>query len=143
MPTYPSILLIDDSPGECELFRLGLVQTGVDAALYTEHDAEAALHFLYNHSDLPSFVLLDWHLGKQCGDDFLRRLRANSRLASIPVVVLTTSDAWTDIVHSYAHGANGYVMKPGTFDELIQCIGDICRYWLRWNLSPVVTLSHR
>ncbi len=46
MPTHSSILLIEDSPGECELFRLALTQTGLDVALYTEHDAEAALHFL-------------------------------------------------------------------------------------------------
>ena len=46
MVTHPSILLIEDSPGECELFRLALAHTNLDAALYTEHDAEAALHFL-------------------------------------------------------------------------------------------------
>ena len=46
MVTHPSILLIEDSPSECELFRLALVQTGLDVALYTEHDAEAAFHFL-------------------------------------------------------------------------------------------------
>ena len=46
MPSHSSILLIEDSPGECELFRLALVQTGLDVALYTEHDAEAAFYFL-------------------------------------------------------------------------------------------------
>jgi len=46
MATYPSIFLIEDSPGECELFRLALAQTSLDVALYTEHDAEAAFRFL-------------------------------------------------------------------------------------------------
>ena len=46
MVTHSSILLIEDSPGECELFRLALTQTGLDVALYTEHNAEVALHFL-------------------------------------------------------------------------------------------------
>jgi len=46
MVTHPSILLIEDRPGECELFRLSLAHTNLDVALYTEHDAEAALHFL-------------------------------------------------------------------------------------------------
>src|SRR4029079_11743864 len=46
MVTHSSILLIEDSPGECELFRLSLIQTGLDFVLYTEHDADAALHFL-------------------------------------------------------------------------------------------------
>jgi two-component system response regulator len=178
MVTYPSILLIEDSPGECELFRLALTQTGV--ALYVEHDAEAAFHFLKDrvhhsqwslqahsftspegglnrsptmriegaHSDrapsastgdrsgLPSLILLDLKLGRRNGCDFLIRLRADARLATIPVVVFTTSDDQTDLAHCYANGANGYVVKPGTFDKLVQCIGDIVRYGIDRNLTP-------
>ncbi|HMF85355.1 MAG TPA: response regulator [Nitrospiraceae bacterium] len=175
MVTHPSILLIEDSPGECELFRLALARTSLDVALYTEHDAEAALHFLNDryhqssiqacsyplqegglsrsptariegaHSDrapsastgdrsgLPSLILLDLKLGRRNGCDFLKRLRADVRFAVIPVVVFTTSDDQTDLARCYTSGANGYVVKPGTFDELIHCTGDICRYWLKWN----------
>jgi CheY-like chemotaxis protein len=177
MVTHPSILLIEDSPGECELFRLALVHTGLDVVLYTEHDADAALHFLNDryhqsslqacsyplqeeslnrsptvriegaHSDrapsgntgdrsgLPSLILLDLKLGRRNGCDFLIRLRTDARLASIPVVIFTTSDDQTDLLSCYANGANGYVVKPGTYDELIHCTGDICRYWLKWNRS--------
>lgn len=180
MVTHHSILLIDDSPGECELFRLALIQTGLAVTLSTEQNAEAAFHFLEDqcslqarsypfsegglnwspsariegaHSDraasaskgdlsgypptLPSFILLDWHLGRQRGDEFLKRLRADSRLAAIPVVVFTTSDDASDIALAYASGANGYVVKPGTFAELIQCAGDLCRYWLERNRVPL------
>ncbi len=180
MPTYSSILLIEDSPGECELFRLALTQTGFDVALYTEHDAEAAFHFLEDrvhhfqwslqarssylqegglnrsptariegaHSDraasastgdrsgLPSLILLDLQLSGQNGCDFLKRLRNDTRFAAIPVVVFTTSDDPTDLARCYASGTNGYVVKPGTFAELIQCTGDICRYWLDRNRVP-------
>lgn len=198
MVTHPSILLIEDSPGECELFRLALAQTGLDVVLYTEQDADAALHFLNDrvyhsqwslqarsitspvgglnrsptartisppqpsarqdapfpegaHSDrapsastgdrsgpppsLPSLILLDLKLGRRNGCDFLIRLRADARLAGIPVVVFTTSDDQTDLASCYANGANGYVIKPGTYDELVHCTGDICRYWLTWNRS--------
>ena len=136
MTTHLSILLIEDSPGERELFRLALVQTGLDVTLCTEQDAETAFHFLNTHSDLPSLILLDWNLGKQRGDEFLKRLRADSRLAAIPVVVFTTSDDASDLSLAYANGANGYVVKPGTFAELIQCTTDICRYWLERNRVP-------
>lgn len=195
MVTHSSILLIEDSPGECELFRLALVQTGLDVALYTEHDAEAAFHFLENlvghnpqwslqarsftspegglnrsptartispaqpsarqdapfpergpseaarsastgdRSGYPSLILLDLHLSGQNGCDFLKRLRADARFAAIPVVVFTTSDDQTDLATCYASGANGYVVKPGTFDELVHCTADLCRYWLKWNRS--------
>lgn len=136
MAMHSSILLIDDSPGERELFRLALAQTSIRAALFTEQDPEAAVQFLNSHSDLPSLILLDWHLGKQRGDEFLKRLRADSRLAAIPVVVFTTSDDEADLSIAYASGANGYVVKPGTFAQLIQCTADICRFWLNRNLVP-------
>ena len=137
MVTHHSILLIDDSPGECELFHLALIQTGLTVTLSTEQNAEAAFHFLNNHSDLPALILLDWNLGRQRGDEFLKRLRADSRLAAIPVVVFTTSDDASDLALAYASGANGYVVKPGTFAELIQCAGDLCRYWLERNRVPL------
>jgi CheY-like chemotaxis protein len=116
MVTHHSILLIDDSPGECELFRLALIQTGLTVTLFTEQNADAAFHFLNNHSsDLPTLI----------------------RLAAIPVVVFTTSDDASDLALAYASGANGYVVKPGTFAELIQCAGDLCRYWLERNRVPL------
>jgi len=139
MHAHSSILLIEDSPGECELFRMALTQTGLDVALYTEHDAEAALHFLADragHEPLPSVILLDWHLQKTRGDRFLTRLRSDARFASIPVVVFTTSDDSSDVAAGYGYGANGYVVKPGTFAELVLCTGDICRYWLERNRTP-------
>lgn len=177
MVTPPSILLIDDSPGERELFRLALVQTGLDVTLFTEQDAEAAFRFLEDqgsfqarshsssegglnwsptariegaHSDraasaskrdqsgypLPSLILLDLHLRNQDGCDVLKRLRADARFAAIPVVIFTTSDDQHDLARCQANGANGYVVKPGTFAELIQCTTDICRYWLNRNRVP-------
>ena len=177
MVTHPSILLIEDSPGECELFRLALARTSIDVALYTEHDAEAAFHFLNDrvhhyqwslqarsftspegglnrsptariegaHSDraasastgdrsgVPSLILLDLNLRGQDGCDFLKRLRSDPRFATIPVVIFTISDDQQDLARCYASGANGYVIKPGTFAELVQCTSDICRYWLDRN----------
>jgi DNA-binding response OmpR family regulator len=123
---------------------MALRQTGLDVSLYTEHDTDAALHFLSNrigHYPLPSIILLDWHLQKARGDRFLTRLRSDSRFASIPVVVFTTSDDSSDVAAGYGYGANGYVVKPSTFDELVHCTADLCCYWLRWNRSPLMVGS--
>jgi len=139
MRNLASVLLIDDSPGECELFRQALAQARLDIQLYTEHDPETAMHFLANrtvYESLPSLILLDWQLEKTRGDQFLVRLRTHHRLASIPVVVFTTSEASCDMTAGYAHGANGYVVKPGTFDELVQCVAVMCRFWTTWNVMP-------
>jgi DNA-binding response OmpR family regulator len=136
MQQHPSILLIEDSPGECELFRLALAQTGLDVALFTEHDAEGALHFLTDraaHGPLPAVILLDWHLRKTRGDTFLARVRSDARLSSVPVIIFTTSDDHSDMAAGYGCGANGYVVKPGTFDQLVLLVHDLCSYWLQWN----------
>jgi two-component system response regulator len=136
MTSHPSILLIDDSPGECELFRLALHRSGFDVQLYTEHHAAGALRVLESRVKDELLILLDWHLHDQRGDVFLKQLRAHSNTSLLPIVIFTTSDDAADMTAAYAHGANGYVIKPATFDELIHCAGDICRYWLARNRTP-------
>jgi two-component system, chemotaxis family, response regulator Rcp1 len=136
MHRHASVLLIDDSPGERELFREALMRTDFDVALYSEQDAEAALHFLKHRHELPSLILLDWHLRHERGDVFLRRLRSERRFAAIPVVAFTTSDEIADLSAAYANAVNGYVVKPDTFEDLVPCVEDICRYWLVRNRTP-------
>jgi two-component system response regulator len=128
-----SVLLIDDSPGEQELFRQALLRIGLNVVLYSEQDAESALNFLKRRQELPGLILLDWQLCKERGDALLKRLRAEPRFTAVPVVAFSTSDQLADRSAAYSNGANGYVVKPETFDELVQCVGDICRYWLTRN----------
>jgi CheY-like chemotaxis protein len=139
MATHSSILLIEDSPGECELFRVALLQTGVGLSLHTESDIERALRFLTQSSEagtLPSIVLLDLKLRKQNGLEFLKRLRADPLFMHVPVIVFTTSDAPADLAACYAAGANGYVVKPGLFEHLVRFVSDLSHYWVYWNRSP-------
>jgi len=136
MQRHTSVLLIDDSPGERELFRQALLRTNVDVVLYLHQDSEAALHFLRDRPELPSLILLDWHLHHERGDAFLKRLRSEPCFAAIPVVAFTTSDESADLSAAYKNAVNGYVVKPETFEDLVLCIGDICRYWLTRNRTP-------
>ena len=139
MAVHPSILLIEDSPGECELFRMALAQTCVGLSLHTESDIERAFRFLAQSSKagaLPSVILLDLKLRNQHGLDFLKRLRADTLLMHVPVIVFTTSDAPADLAACYAAGANGYVVKPGLFEHLIRFVSDLSHYWIHWNRSP-------
>jgi len=138
MQAHSSVLLIEDSPGECELFQKALLKTELDVVLFTEHDVDAALHFLSDragHAQLPSLVLLDWRLRATRGDRFLTRLRSDSRFVSLPVIVFTTSDDASDVAAGYGCGANSYVVKPSTFEDLVRCTADLCRYWIQWNRS--------
>jgi CheY-like chemotaxis protein len=139
MSAHPSILLIDDSPGESELFRQALMQTDTRLYLHAEPDIDRGLKFLTDASQggtLPSVVLIDLKLRNEHGLDFLKRLRASHDFCHIPVIVFTTSDAPADLAASYAAGANGYVVKPGFFDHLVRFADDLARYWVRWNRGP-------
>jgi DNA-binding response OmpR family regulator len=137
MPDHPAILLIEDSLGECELFRIALASTGIATALLTLHDREAALKFL---KSMPkneiAVILLDWRLGNQSGVLFLKAFRAEHRFAGIPVIIFTTSDEQSDVAAAYANGANGYIVKPETFEQLVPCIADICHFWIDRNRLP-------
>jgi CheY-like chemotaxis protein len=100
--------------------------------------ADSALRFLQRHPTspdavFPALVLVDLKLSGASGLDLLRQLRADRRFACLPVVVFTTSDDPQDILASYASGANGYVVKPARFTDLVRLAEDLCRYWLNWN----------
>jgi CheY-like chemotaxis protein len=139
MPAHSSILLIEDSPGESELFRLALAEAGAGHSLHAESDVGRAWHFLrhsFEVGTLPSIVLLDLKLRNQHGLDFLKRLRADTLLMHVPVVIFTTSDAPADLAACYAAGANGYVMKPDLFEQLVRCVADLSHFWVHWNRSP-------
>jgi len=134
----PYILLVEDSAAACELIEQAFGQHESAGALRTVSDVMSALTFLNRQADseeadLPAAVLLDLKLGGEHGLQFLRRLREDVRLNRLPVVVLTTSDDPRDIDACYRCGANGYTVKPDRFDDLAALVGDLCRYWLRWN----------
>lgn len=144
MAARPSILLIEDSPGESELFRMALMQTGVGLSFHAESDIDRALQFLAQSSEtgaMPSIVLLDLKLRNQQGLEFLKRVRADTLLMHLPVIVFTTSDAPADLSASYAAGANGYVVKPGLFENLVRFVNDLSHYWIHWNRSPYMIES--
>jgi CheY-like chemotaxis protein len=144
MSAHSSILLIEDSPGECELFRLALAQAGTGLSLHTESDIEQAWHFLthsFEAGTLPSIVLLDLKLRNQHGLDFLKRLRADTLLMHVPVIMFTTSDAPADLAACYAAGANGYVTKPDLFEQLVRCVSDLSHFWVHWNRTPYLVAT--
>jgi CheY-like chemotaxis protein len=138
MAMAPYLLLVEDSAADCELIEQAFCQQEHAGMLRTASDCASALAFLNRQADsrdagLPAAVLLDLKLGREHGLQFLRRLRDNARLGRLPVIVFTTSDDPRDIDACYRCGANGYAVKPDRFDDLAAMVGDLCRYWLRWN----------
>ena len=73
---------------------------------------------------------------KWTGLKYLKEIKTTPHLQRIPVVILTSSDAETDIAQSYDYHANSYVVKPLEFKKFTQLMGDLGFYWLGWNTSP-------
>ncbi len=132
-----SILLIDDSPGECELFRQALTQAGCKGRLDITDGSLTAMTHLNDHSnsDEPALILLDLKLRGERGVDVLKQLKQDARYAHIPVVILTSSDDALDVRASYQAGANGYVVKPGRFEDLVTLTLHLWKFWLEHNCT--------
>jgi CheY-like chemotaxis protein len=121
------VLLVEDDPGDVVLIKEAFEYNKVHNALHVVSDGEEALEFLYRRgryeaAPRPDLVLLDLNLPRKDGREVLEEVKADRDLRTIPVVVLTTSEAEEDIVRSYDLHANAYVTKPVDFDRFIEVV---------------------
>lgn len=131
------ILLVEDNPNDAELTLRALRKSDVGARLAIARDGAEALEYLLSSRPKPKVVFLDLKLPKIDGVEVLRRVRADDRTRSIPVVVLTSSQEERDISECYKLGVNSYVVKPVEFDKFYKAVGDLGTYWLVLNKSPL------
>jgi two-component system, chemotaxis family, response regulator Rcp1 len=125
-----TILLVDDSAGDAELFRFALAETMPDCELCVAGDGEQALELLAT-GRLPDLLVLDLNLPRLSGHEVLADLRASRepRLRRLPVVVLTTSAAPDDVQRSYDLFASSHIVKPQDVDRLFEVVGGLASYW--------------
>lgn len=124
------ILLVEDNPGDVELTREAFAESQVASLIDVACDAETALAFLhregaYLHAPRPDLILLDLNLPGRNGQEVLAMVKSDPQLRSIPVIVLSSSQADDDIASAYQLLANCYVAKPvgyGHFSEIVRAI---------------------
>ncbi len=139
------ILMVEDNPDDELLTITALKDNNIMNEVIVVRDGEEALDYLfktgkYNNSDytiLPQLILLDLKLPKVDGLEVLQRIRSNHTTKLLPVVILTSSKEETDLIKSYALGANSYIRKPVDFDQFTQAIKTLGLYWLVLNELPV------
>jgi len=138
------ILLVEDDPAHAEIVRRNLREFRVASRIVHVEDGQAALDYLFHQgayagaqpSPRPNLILLDLRLPKVDGLEVLRQIKADDDLKRIPTVVLTTSDAESDMVNAYTHGAGSYLVKPVNFDKFAGLMEAFGFYWLAWNRFP-------
>jgi CheY-like chemotaxis protein len=137
------ILLVEDNPQDAEITLRALRRAKFANHVQWLKDGEEALAFLFSEGAYqdqprprPRVMLLDIKMPKVDGIEVLKRLKADSRTRSIPVVMLTSSKEETDLVRSYALGVNSYLVKPVDFLRFSEEVTRVGYYWVAMNQMP-------
>jgi CheY-like chemotaxis protein len=134
-PDPIEVLLVEDDPGDVLLIREAFEDNKVANRLHVVADGVEALEFMRRENGnedapRPDLVLLDLNLPRKDGREVLAEVKADDDLRSIPIVVLTTSQAEEDVLRSYDLHANAYVTKPVDFDRFIGVVRQIDQFFV-------------
>lgn len=132
------ILMADDDPDDCLFTKEALEDNSVINDLRFVADGEELLDYLHHRgryadpgsSPRPGLILLDLNMPRKNGCEALQEIKADPELRRIPIVVLTISKAEEDILRAYDLGVNSCVIKPMTFEGLVEAMRTLKRFWL-------------
>lgn len=137
------VMLIEDNVDHAELVLRTLEDHRIANTVRHFLDGQSALDYLYRRGEFsgpadtqrPHVILLDLRLPRVDGMDVLKTIKEDPELKSIPVVVLTTSEAEKDVARAYYNHANSYLVKPVGFEDFKKLMDDLGFYWLGWNTN--------
>lgn len=130
-----NILLVEDNEGDILLTTEALNDAKIANKISVVKDGWSAVQFLekkgeYSNEVSPDLVLLDINLPKMNGHEVLESIKSNPDIKHIPVIILTTSSAETDILLSYQKFANCYVTKPVNVNDFLRVVTSIENFWV-------------
>lgn len=141
-PQQFEVLLVEDELADAHLVRTAIRESRVLCSLHHVLDGLDAFAFLgreeerYKHMPPPDLILLDLNMPRMNGREFLAAIKADARWASIPVVVLTTSEVERDVEAAYKLGASGFITKPVDIEQFIAVMSQVLGYWLTLARLP-------
>jgi len=144
MARTQQMLLVEDNQNDVELMLAVLEESTLVNKVVVARDGAEALDYLFRRGKFatrgegtPCVVLLDIKMPKVSGLEVLKQIRADAQLRWLPVVILTSSRVERDIIESYELGANAYVVKPVNFEEYVETVKDIGKFWGQRNEPPI------
>ena len=137
------ILLAEDDPRDAKMTLTALEAHHLPNQTFVVSDGEAVLDYLYCQGKFrgrmggnPVVLLLDLKMPKVDGLEVLKVMKADQRLKTIPIVMLTSSRETPDLTECYEHGVNAYVVKPVDFGEFAQAVKQLGVFWAAVNEPP-------
>jgi CheY-like chemotaxis protein len=132
-----SILMAEDDPDDRLLTQEAVREAKLTNEINFVEDGEELMQYLNRSGKYgdkskypkPRLILLDLNMPKKDGREALKEIKTDPKLRCIPIVVLTTSKAEEDILRTYDLGVSGYITKPVLFDDLIEVMKVIGKYW--------------
>lgn len=139
--TEQPILLVEDNPDDVMIAKRAFKKSQIHNKIYVTEDGEDAIQFLRkqgNYKDVPraGLVILDLNMPKVNGFEVLKTIKSDEKLKTIPIIVLTSSSRHEDIELAYKLGANSFIVKPASFEDFIEAVMEIKRYWLTLSKLP-------
>jgi two-component system response regulator len=138
-----SILIADDDADDRYLLETAFQEKGYSEKIEFVENGVEVLRFLNNiqaREDAgklyPKFILLDLNMPKKDGREVLKEMKENPDFKRIPVIVFTTTKNENEIKRCYELGANTYIIKPVSFDALLEVVENIRSYWLNTASIP-------
>jgi two-component system response regulator len=136
-----NILVIEESPIFQDVIREALGKISPNIQIYLVNHPQEALKFLsqreeYASSPRPQLILLNGNQPEMGDREFLTQIKSDDLLKIIPVIVLTDSDNWDEILRGYQLHANCYVHKPTDLDDLFYVVEKLGEFWLKFVQLP-------
>src|SRR6202161_2307481 len=130
-----NVLLVEDNPGDVRLTQEAFREVNPSVQLHVANDGTEAMAFLRHQGGFasaprPDFILLDLNLPKMDGREVLALVKEDDSLKTIPIVILTTSEAEVDSLKGYQLPANCYLPKPVQLDAFESLVSSISDFWL-------------
>ncbi|OGW28248.1 MAG: two-component system response regulator [Nitrospirae bacterium GWC2_57_13] len=138
------ILMADDDEDDRMMMKEALEEACLADVIHFVEDGEELMDYLRRRgvhaeartSTRPDLILLDLNMPKRDGREALKEIKRDPDLRRIPIVVLTTSKAEEDVYRTYDLGANSYITKPASFEELIRTVKTLVNYWFEIVILP-------